>query len=84
MIHRAASSFWRCYDNLDLSIQALADKNFALLKDNPYHPSLHFKKVGLVWSARVGLDYRTIATEESYGFLWIWIGLHKEYDKLIG
>ena len=30
--------------------RALADKNYALLKDNPRHPSLQFKKVGRFWS----------------------------------
>ena len=36
-------------------VRALADKNYALLKENPQHPSLHFKKVGRFWSVRVGL-----------------------------
>jgi len=30
----------------ELSNKDLADKNFKLLKTDPYHPSLHFKKVG--------------------------------------
>ena len=36
-------------------IRDLTDKNFGLLKDNPMHPSLHFKKGGRFRSARVGL-----------------------------
>jgi hypothetical protein len=44
-------------------VQQLADENFALLKSNPQHPSLHFKKVGRFWSARVGLQYRALAVE---------------------
>jgi hypothetical protein len=39
-------------------VRDLADKNFRLLKTDPSHPSLHFKKLGKVWSARVGLHYR--------------------------
>jgi hypothetical protein len=61
----------------------LADKNFQLLKDNPSHPSLQFKKVGKVWSVRVGSNYRAIATQIEEGYLWIWIGTHAEYDKLL-
>jgi hypothetical protein len=42
--HRANPKFWQFYEQLPREIQALADKNFALLKRNPQHPSLHFKK----------------------------------------
>jgi len=39
--------------------------------------------VGRYWSARVGLDYRALATPVDDGFLWFWIGTHGEYDRLI-
>ncbi|MBF0388568.1 MAG: hypothetical protein HQK71_00540 [Desulfamplus sp.] len=83
MIHKTSSSFWACYESLSLEIQILADKNFKLLKDNPSHPSLQFKKVGKVWSVRVGLHYRSVAAPIDIGFLWFWIGSHAEYDKII-
>jgi hypothetical protein len=44
---------------------------------------LQFKKVGKVWSVRVGLYYRAVATPIEGGFLWFWIGTHAEYDKLL-
>ena len=65
-------------------VQKLADKSYELLKVDPKHPSLHFKKLGKVWSARVGLHYRAVATEVDDGMLWFWIGTHADYDKLIG
>ena len=83
MKHSTSARFRACYDALPEDVRALADKNYALLKSNPRHPSLHFKKVGKVWSARVGIHYRAIAIEVEGDFLWIWIGLHSEYDKLI-
>ncbi len=61
----------------------LADKNFNLLQDDLSHPSLQFKKVGKVWSARVGSNYRAISIKIDDGFIWIWIGTHAEYDRLI-
>ena len=64
-------------------IQALARQNYELLKANPYHPSLHFKRVGDYWSARVGRGYRALATEVADGFLWGWIGSHADYDRII-
>ena len=60
MIHRAAPDFWNSYGALPASIQALADRAFALLKADPYHPSLHFKKADSLWSVRVGLHYRAL------------------------
>lgn len=65
-------------------MRALADKNFDLLKENPRHPSLHFKRVGDVWSVRVGIDYRALALPSADGFDWFWIGSHADYDRLIG
>ena len=38
--------FWELYGQLPKEVQELADKNFQLLKSDPYHASLHFKKVG--------------------------------------
>jgi hypothetical protein len=81
--HYASPEFWGCYRALTPAAQKLADKNFALLKSDPKHPSLHFKKVGRYWSARVGLHHRALAVEVEGGVLWFWIGSHADYDKLI-
>ena len=59
------------------------DKNFELLKQNPNHPSLHFKRIGRFWSVRVGLKYRALAVEGNAGLVWFWIGPHGAYDNLI-
>ena len=83
MNHFTVPSFWKSYDSLPKSTQALADKNYELLKKNPKHPSLHFKKIDKYWSVRIGLYYRALAVEIEEGILWFWIGTHSEYDKLI-
>ena len=83
MNHFASRGFWRCYNALPANIQELADKNFELLRADPTHPSLHFKKVGRFRSARVGLQHRALAVEVDDGLLWFWIGDHSEYDKII-
>ena len=84
MRHRANPKFWRLYDDLPLDIQQLADENFKLLKEDPFHPSLHFKKVGRYWSVRVGIHYRAVAVEEGPNIVWFWIGPHSEYNRIIG
>jgi len=82
--HHTTPDFWACYRNLPGEVQALADKSFALLKENSKHPSLHLKKVGRFWSARVGLHHRAVAVEGPMGLVWFWIGVHREYDKIVG
>ncbi len=84
MNHHASPDFWGCYRALTPSVQELADKSFGLLKADARHPSLHFKKVGRFWSARVGLHYRAVAVEAPDGLVWFWIGMHAEYDRLVG
>lgn len=83
MKHFATSRFWTCYEQLPDPIRELADKKFKLLKSDPRHPSLHFKKVGVYRSVRVGLSYRALATEVEGGLLWFWIGTHAEYDEFV-
>jgi hypothetical protein len=81
--HHASPDFWACYRALPASVQELADKAFALLKVNPRHPSLHFKRVAQFWSVRVGLRHRAIGVEASDGVLWFWIGTHADYGHRI-
>jgi hypothetical protein len=82
--HHASPDFWHCYDRLERSVQELANRSFARLKADPDYPSLHFKRVGKLWSARVGVHHRALGVEVSDGVLWFWIGPHADYDKLIG
>ena len=83
MRHRANPKFWQFYRELPDEIQRLADENYELLKSNSRHPSLHFKKVGRMWSVRVGIQYRAIAVENGSDMIWFWIGHHSEYDRII-
>jgi hypothetical protein len=81
--HFASPSFWEAYAKLPHSVRALADKNYALLKANPRHPSLQLKKVGRLWSVRVGHHYRALSVEVETGLLGFWIGSHADYDAIV-
>ena len=86
MTHMTLPRFWRYYRELPKEVQKLADKNFELLKSDPHHRSLDFKKVGgkkQLWSVRVGAHYRALGTEKPDGVLWFWIGPHAKYDQLL-
>jgi len=59
----ALPSFWKHYKRFPKHIQELADKNFALFKTNPQHPSLGFRRKGSVYTAEIGRSYRAFARE---------------------
>ena len=82
-MHKTTARFSACFYALPEQVQQLARKNYELLKENPRHPSLRFKKVGKLWSARVGGNHRALAMEDDDGYVWVWIGTHEEYDRLI-
>jgi mRNA-degrading endonuclease RelE of RelBE toxin-antitoxin system len=81
--HYASSRFWTSYHTLPEEIRSLAVKKFVILKSNPQHPSLHLKRIGELWSARVGDHYRALGLDVPDGIHWIWIGTHADYDKII-
>lgn len=86
MRHLALPRFWYCYRELPVTVRDLADKAYQLLRSDPFHPSLHFKKVGRkrqLWSVRVGDHYRALAVEKPEGIVWFWIGSHAEYDRIL-
>lgn len=82
-MHRATGRFWRCYRRLPGNVRERADKAFLLLRENPRHPLLHFKQIGTFWSARIGSAHRALAVADADDFIWVWVGSHDEYDRLI-
>ncbi len=82
-MHWTTARFWRRFESLPEPAQKASKKNLELLKTNPSHPSLHFKKVGKFWFAKVGIDHRALAVEDGEDFVWVWIGTHDEYDRIV-
>ena len=84
MNHHTTADFWACYNSLPEAVRRLADEKYALLRADPRHPSLRLKRVGPLWSVRVGQGYRALAADGNDGPVWYWVGSHAEYDGLIG
>ena len=81
-LHTTAD-FWECDARLPEAVQRVADHHYALLRADPRDPSLHFKKVGRLWSVRAGAGYRALTAEAPDGLVWFWIGTHDEYERLL-
>lgn len=83
MRHLASARFWARYARLPEEVRAQADKSYALLRLDHRHPSLHFKRIGRLWSARVSENYRVLGIQAPGGVMWSWIGSHVEYQRLL-
>ena len=75
--------FWRAYHPLPDAIKVRARLAYKLWRRDPRHPSLQFKKVGTVWSVRIGSGYRALAILREDTYYWFWIGTHDDYENLI-
>ena len=82
-MHRTTPEFWAAYGQLDVTVQEAADRSFQMLLGDSSHPSLHFKKVKGLWSARVDRSYRAVAIQHNGNYVWFWIGPHDEYMRII-
>ena len=82
-MHRTTTRFWKCLEQLPEPVQRISKKNFDLLKADPRHPSLHFKKVGKLWSVRAGMNHRALGVKDGNDFIWVWTGTHDDYERML-
>ena len=83
----ATRRFWELFDALPYDIQELAVKNYQLWQRDPNHPSLHFRRLKGNhdrFTVRVGDHYRALGKLTADSITWVWIGSHKQYDRLVG
>ena len=36
-----------------------------------------------LYSARIDIVHRALAVKDNEGFIWVWLGHHDEYDKIL-
>jgi hypothetical protein len=82
-LHKTTTRFQKCFNKLPKQVQKISKKNFELLKKNPAHSSLELKKIGNFWSVRITMNHRAIAIRDDNDFIWVWIGKHDDYEKMI-
>jgi hypothetical protein len=86
VISRTTERFRRAYEHLPDHVRTQARKAYRQFLENPQHPSLNFKPVHPsrpIYSARVAIGYRALATREGDTIIWFWIGSHADYDQLL-
>ncbi|MEA2017378.1 MAG: hypothetical protein U9N59_02925 [Campylobacterota bacterium] len=86
MISHINQQWKKLYKNIPKDIKELSKKQYKLFKENPYHSSLHFKRVHsskAIFSARINLNFRTLGVLHENTIIWFWIGSHDEYERII-
>jgi hypothetical protein len=78
-----STSFRKHLAGLSPEVKRRAIKQFRLWLNDHWHPSLHFKRVGPYWSARVDRDHRALGIERDGAVVWFFIGRHDDYDRLL-
>jgi len=79
--------FWRAYHKLPTDVQRQTDAAYDIWLQNPFHPSLHFKRVDdqdPIFSVRVGRSHRALGWRDGDTIIWFWVGGHDEYDRMLG
>ncbi len=78
--------FRKALDKLPRRIQTKARYSYSLWKENPEHPSLHFKQIhstSPIYSVRIGIGYRALGVKHEETLIWFWIGSHEDYNNVI-
>lgn len=78
--------FREAFARLPIDVQGQDRAAYRLFRQNPHHPSLHFRQVHPtrpIYSARVGRHYRALGMREDDTIIWFWIGSHADYDRLL-
>jgi mRNA-degrading endonuclease RelE of RelBE toxin-antitoxin system len=71
---------------LPKEIQRQARQAYRLFQENPYHPSLRFKRIHPlkpIYSVRISLGYRAVGVLTGQEVVWFWVGSHADYDRLL-
>jgi hypothetical protein len=67
-------------------IKKKAREAYTLFRQNPWYPSLRFKRVHSslpIYSVRITKDYRAVGVLKEDKVIWSWIGSHSDYDDLL-
>lgn len=78
--------FRKMLKSLPAEIQREARNSYKLFQQDPYHPSLHFKRIHAerpIGSVRISRDYRAVGIRQGDNIIWFWAGSHTHYEHLI-
>ena len=78
--------FWKAFSRLPEDVKASAKRAFERFQQDPWHSSLHFKKVHgnpNTYSVRITRGYRAVGVMAEGAIVWFWIGSHTACEREI-
>ena len=82
-MHRATTRFWDSYNRLPEPVKKAARQNFGFFEVEPQASLLALQENRQVLVCGAGLNYRALAVKDGPDLVWVWIGPHDEYEKLV-
>lgn len=86
MISHITASFRIMFRQLPTEVQQQGREAYTLFRQNPWHPSLRWKRVHPtrpIYPVRVGRGHRAVGIHAADEVVWFWIGSHAAYDQLL-
>lgn len=86
MNSHTTARFRSAFEKLPEHVRRQAKEAYQLFRQNPYHPSLHYKQVHPtrpIYSAPIGTNYRAVGVRDGEDMIWFWVGSHADYDRLL-
>ena len=83
MRNKRSKRFDKLFAKLPPHAQKQAKDAYKTFKRDPFYNSLEFKPLkgqDTLYSVRIGAHYRAIRDKRGDTILWIWIGIHEEYN----
>lgn len=88
MKSKTTPAFRKRFTELPPEIQAQARSDYRMFQRDPHYPGLHFQQIqrggDTLYSVRICIHYRALATMENGVLYWFWIGHHSVYDRILG
>jgi hypothetical protein len=82
------AAFRKLFASMPADVRNQARVAYALFRNNPRHPGLHFKHVhgsDRLVCVRIGRSYRAVGVLKAPDeVVWYWIGPHEEYERVVG
>ena len=85
MTSKGTKRFWELYSRLPPETKAAAREAFRRFREKQAHPGLRLERLRSdprAWSVRVTLNVRAVAFRHGDDWLWIWIGSHRDFDRI--
>jgi len=86
MISHTTQRFRKLFVGLSKAVRKQVKEAYAQFRRNPYHPSLHFKRVHNtrpIYLIGITKNYRAVGIQQDDEIIWFWIGSHSKYSRLL-